>query len=557
MEPDFIREIVKNIWRVAAANAKLIADKELTMEGAFVDPQFVLNQAAALHEAVADSVNIRQTVAGDAHQFVAMNPEFLSQQARAQQTVIDDSVRLQTAATTTHADLSSLGDAFILSLAKNLRDVVSDNANVALERKLPPNSLYMSQPDFVRRMVASYHAILRVYVENQKNGLAALEEHRLASERAIADMKTRADAAEAAKTEALSKAADAEAALAELQEDHGRLKVEAKAAADAAQDRAFKLEENLACLSSTHMGCTVRITQCEAELQAAHDELKSSVKLCEEHRVAAALAVRQVVVLTEEKQRLQCEHEKLTAELTELRAASEASSAVRAQEHDKMNEEIARLGEIVKERDALIGSLSEEKARLKSSVESARADLLAAKNQLSATVIQSDTWKATLDDVLSRQATDVEALREAAAKDKEVTEGLLGNAAKKIEELESLLRLRDQEITTLQEAAVQNALKATTPATKLPVSPPRSSKKRTLPADDKSAVTSTSHEGGWALDLAAHGSPLPLDRLNELVSLPEIAVDLGPGQVVPAIFTRQSLSNVLGGSIQGLIVRWL
>ena len=39
-------------------------------------------------------------------------------------------------------------------------------------------------------------------------------------------MKTHADAAEAAKTEALSKAADAEAALAELQEEHGRLKRE-------------------------------------------------------------------------------------------------------------------------------------------------------------------------------------------------------------------------------------------------------------------------------------------------------------------------------------------
>lgn len=79
MEPDFISEQVKNVWRVIAANAKLIADKKLTIEvcrwdgretgcsfqnsqGAFVDPNFVLGQAVALHHAVLDSVNIQQNI---------------------------------------------------------------------------------------------------------------------------------------------------------------------------------------------------------------------------------------------------------------------------------------------------------------------------------------------------------------------------------------------------------------------------------------------------------------------------------------------------------------
>lgn len=89
MEPDFISEQVKNVWRVIAANAKLIADKKLTIEvcrwdrretgcsppnpqGAFVTPDFLLSQAAALHNAVLDSVriqqNIQQTVKDGSHQ---------------------------------------------------------------------------------------------------------------------------------------------------------------------------------------------------------------------------------------------------------------------------------------------------------------------------------------------------------------------------------------------------------------------------------------------------------------------------------------------------------
>lgn len=48
---------------------------------------------------------------------------------------------------------------------------------------------------------------------------------------------------------------------------------------------------------------------------------------------------------------------------------------------------------------------------------------------------------------------------------------------------------------------------------------------------------------------------MPLRRLDELSELPEVTVDLGSPDALPAIFTRQSLSNILGGSIQGLVVR--
>ncbi|KAI0778526.1 hypothetical protein BD413DRAFT_110610 [Trametes elegans] len=48
---------------------------------------------------------------------------------------------------------------------------------------------------------------------------------------------------------------------------------------------------------------------------------------------------------------------------------------------------------------------------------------------------------------------------------------------------------------------------------------------------------------------------MPPERVQELDALPSVSVDLGPGDGAPAIFTRKSLSSILGGSIQGLVVR--
>ncbi len=58
---------------------------------------------------------------------------------------------------------------------------------------------------------------------------------------------------------------------------------------------------------------------------------------CEEQRDAAALAVRQVLVLTEERQQLQLDRDRLAVELTDTRASSESFSLDRAREHDQMN----------------------------------------------------------------------------------------------------------------------------------------------------------------------------------------------------------------------------
>lgn len=70
---------------------------------------------------------------------------------------------------------------------------------------------------------------------------------------------------------------------------------------------------------------------------ALKEEHKALVQRCEEQRNAAALAVQQVLVLTEEKRQLQLGHDRLAIELTDARASSETFSVDRARELDQMN----------------------------------------------------------------------------------------------------------------------------------------------------------------------------------------------------------------------------
>lgn len=70
---------------------------------------------------------------------------------------------------------------------------------------------------------------------------------------------------------------------------------------------------------------------------ALKEEHKALVQKCEEQRNAAALAVQQVLVLTEERRKLQLDHDRLAIELTDTRASSETFSLDRAREHDQMN----------------------------------------------------------------------------------------------------------------------------------------------------------------------------------------------------------------------------
>ncbi|KAI9058845.1 hypothetical protein FKP32DRAFT_1231163 [Trametes sanguinea] len=86
--------------------------------------------------------------------------------------------------------------------------------------------------------------------------------------------------------------------------------------------------------------------------------------------------------------------------------------------------------------------------------------------------------------------------------------------------------------------------------------PPLSSaRKRSATAREGVNAISSAANASPSVNWAAHGSPLPPSRAKELAALPAIFVDLGPGQAAPAIFTRQSLSAILGGCGQGLIVR--
>ncbi|KAI0375345.1 hypothetical protein BV20DRAFT_264421 [Pilatotrama ljubarskyi] len=402
MEPDFVREQVKNIWRVVASNAKLISERKLSvLEGAFVDTAFVVNQVCSLHDAVSDSVNMHAAHGRD-RQFVIMKPEFLNQQGRALQAVIEDSARLQDQSRTAFPGLRSLSDGFVLELVENLRDVVRDNATIALERQLQPNALSMCRPDSVFRLVASFQCALVGYFQ-QARSAAALQEHRLAAERACADSEARADAMSAEKAAAEAKIAELQASLAALQSEVDQLKADAKEAEDATQVRIFKLEEELASISSARLSCdpmvshgsgywttagvysrnVLQSSKLEAELTSLREEHKNIIKTCEEQRDAAALAVRQVLVVVNEKQQLQTERDRLATEISDLHQAHQAFSLARAREHEKMIEETARLQGSLREHEAAANSKCEENKMLKAALDSVKADLHATNNQVS------------------------------------------------------------------------------------------------------------------------------------------------------------------------------
>ncbi|KAI9058846.1 hypothetical protein FKP32DRAFT_1231148 [Trametes sanguinea] len=167
MDPDFIREQAKNVWRVLATNAKVIQDRNLTIEGAFVGADFVQNQASVLFDAVADSVNLRANHARD-HQFYILKPEFLSHQGSALKAVLDDSARLQDTSQTTFSGLSSLNDEFILDVVSQLHAIVDGNTSIAMQYQVQPNTLYMSHPSFIARLMLAFHSVMSSYVQNRK-----------------------------------------------------------------------------------------------------------------------------------------------------------------------------------------------------------------------------------------------------------------------------------------------------------------------------------------------------------------------------------------------------
>ena len=122
-----------------------------------------------------------------------------------------------------------------------------------------------------------------------------------------------------------------------------------------------------------------------------------------------------------------------------------------------------------------------------------------------------------------------------------------------------------------------------TPPNRLPVSPPPStcvlsvrrrdvlliryhsrkgdttSRKRAFPGDHQTqrGSASTSGDNQYTINLRAHASSLPPGRAAELSSLPVVSVDLGSPNASPETFTRESLKNILGGAIQGLVVRYV
>ena len=80
----------------------------------------------------------------------------------------------------------------------------------------------------------------------------------------------------------------------------------------------------------------------------------------------------------------------------------------------------------------------------------------------------------------------------------------------------------------------------------------RSTGKRGLPGTERGSFTSAT-----IMDLNADASPLPQERTHNFTAFPEISVDLPPGKIPNIAFTRESINAALGGSKNGLLVRYV
>ncbi|KAI9058844.1 hypothetical protein FKP32DRAFT_1231095 [Trametes sanguinea] len=249
MDPDFIRKQVRTVWRVVSANAELMQGRNLIIEGAAVQSDFVLGQVSVLYDAVADSVNLKANHVRE-HQFHIMKPEFLSYQGMALKAVMDDNARLQDTSQTTYAGLSSLNESFINSLVTNLHDIVSDNMTVAMQHQIQPNALYMSRPSCIARLTLAFRSVMSTYVLNRRC-LADQEQKRIAAERALEHMKVQVELTSADKSAAIAKVAECETSTSALLQQHEQ----SQAAANAAQARARQLEEELTSLKDKHSLC--------------------------------------------------------------------------------------------------------------------------------------------------------------------------------------------------------------------------------------------------------------------------------------------------------------
>ncbi|PIL31620.1 hypothetical protein GSI_06322 [Ganoderma sinense ZZ0214-1] len=492
MEPDFILNQVKSLRQVLVANMKEIQEKRIGLEDTFLHPQLLLDQVDGLENVIRDSLLLHKD--GDDPDKLVISNSDLPMLVGHVQTALKDRTKLQNASSDAKVRLATMVPAFALEVAKALNRTVQRNS-AQIQNETDLNKISMSQPQFATKTVGWLYHVMYTHASLLAQ-ITSLRDINVTANAALRSSTQEIERLTSLEKASTKRIAELETSLEKLCHDNMRLNEAANAVDGATQARLHKVSDELASLQSLHRDCGQQLEERNAEIIQLRIEHKNLVLRHGEVSEAASGAAKKAVIMEDELKRMQSERDKLSAELLEIKESYDAFRLARAQEYDAVIAETAQLDET----------------------------------------------------------------RVAATQEREENERLLGNAARKIEELENKLRSKDEELSKLRDALTLSERANQTPRT--PISPPPSGRKSVSTASKKrkaagrdTTVSWSQGDAGYSLNLAAHASPMPPRRLNELAQLPEVAVDLGSPDALPAIFTRQSLSNILGGSIQGLVVR--
>ncbi|RPD81982.1 hypothetical protein L226DRAFT_607194 [Lentinus tigrinus ALCF2SS1-7] len=546
---DFLVDQARYFASILAANAQHIEEKRVATEHYSVHPMSVMNHAEILQVAVGDSVTLQKEYP-HARNYVVSKTEFSLLQNQLLGLALQDRARLQD--TGTNSVLESIRPQFILQVAETLDLIVRDIAQVATESNTDISKLEMCKPWEVAKLVMRLRHLLEYHIRH----LEALTRSKLDADNLGAQLQKENESVVAQHTAAQTRVAELEGKLVTLEQELAQVKT----AMDAAEARVDMITKESELLQSTHAQCASKLQERDSDIAQLKEAHKKLIQSYEAQAQAANGSEAKVAVKTEELEHIHVERDKLVGDLAELQASYEHFRLQRAEEMEQLVKENTQLHEALQKRVDETNAMEAHSTRLKGTISQLEAHVRAAETQLTNSEIQCDTWKSMVEDLLPRHTAELDAAHAIAIQEREMREAgdaLLQNAARKIEDLERKQREQNDEIIKLREAVAQNNI---VKSQRLPISPPPSVDKtgsslvRKRKAAGKTAASWSQDDKGFALNLAAHGSPIPPERAAVLASLPTVVVNLPDGES-PEIFTRQSLSNILGGSVQGLVVR--
>ncbi|KAI0721303.1 hypothetical protein C8T65DRAFT_229041 [Cerioporus squamosus] len=441
---DFVVDQARYLSRILAANAKHIEEKRVTTEHYSVHPMSVMDHAEILQVAVGDSVTLHKEYP-HAHQFVVSKSEFSLLQNQLLGLALQDRARLQdVAADTVMPEMLSIRPQFVLEVAKILESVVLDNAQVATEGNFDIHKLDMCKPWEVAKLVARLRHLLEYHIRH----LDELTSSKRKADDLVVQLHKQNEDVTAQHTAAQGKVTELEGALVASVQRIELIKTALEAAEASTLARIDEIRKEYELLKSAHLQCANQIQERDFEIVQLREECKILIKSYEERVEAANDSDATVSVKVEELELVQMERDKLATKLSELQASYEHFRLLRGEETEQLVKEKAQLQEALQKQVDASEIIEDRNTQLRREVSRLESELRATQTQLMGSEVQCDTWKVTVDDILSRHAEELEVARNNTAQERELREagdGLLQNAARKIEELEVKGRMQDQE----------------------------------------------------------------------------------------------------------------